>query len=66
MEKPLSLRRDDFAKDLVSLVNGSGLPAFVCADILRQAAAEAGEIAVQQLASDRAAWEKAREGEKDG
>lgn len=65
MEKPLSIKREEFGQALVNLVNNCGLPAFVCADMLRQITAEAENLAMRQLQNDRAVWEKEQEGKDD-
>lgn len=58
MEKPLSIKREEFVQSLVALINNSGLPVFVAADILSQIANEANRLAHEQLARDKEAWAK--------
>jgi hypothetical protein len=61
MEKPLSVMREEFVQSLVALINNSGLPVFVAADILSQIASDAHQLAREQLAKDKAAWAKEQE-----
>lgn len=61
MEKPLSVKREEFVQNLVALINNSGLPVFVAADILSQIASDANQLAREQLAKDKAAWAKEQE-----
>lgn len=59
MEKPITLRREDFVNDLVKLVNESDLPAFVMLDIFREVTLQVQNIARQQYEIDRKAFEEA-------
>ena len=61
MEKPLSIKREEFVQSLVAIINNSGLPVFVAADILSQIASDANQLAREQLAKDKAAWAKEQE-----
>lgn len=61
MEKPLSIKREEFVQNLVALINNSGLPVFVAADILSQIASDANQLAREQLAKDKAEWAKEQE-----
>lgn len=61
MEKPLSVKREEFVQNLIALINNSGLPVFVAADILSQIASDANQLAREQLAKDKAAWAKEKE-----
>lgn len=65
MEKPLSIKREEFVQNLIALINNSGLPVFVAADILSQIASDANQLAREQLAKDKAAWAKEQEDETD-
>lgn len=67
MEKPLSVKREDFAAGLVGLINACGLPPFVVHDILTKVCGEVERLAAEQLAADKAAWEEAnKEAANDG
>ena len=61
MEKPITLRREEFVNDLVKLVNDSGLPAFVMLDIFRAVTAQVENLARQQYEQDKKAYEEAQE-----
>lgn len=58
MEKPLSIKREEFIGSLVGLINSCGLPAFITADILTRVTAEVNNLAQKQAKADREAWEK--------
>lgn len=59
MEKPLALRKADFCKGLVELINGSGLPAFVIADVIRDLSEKTAALAQNELEAETAAYFKA-------
>lgn len=58
MEKPLSIKKEEFVQSLVAVVNNCELPVFLAADILTQIANEANRLAREQLAKDKEAWAK--------
>lgn len=68
MEKPLSIKRDEFLKAIVKAVNEAGLPAFIAFEVLKSVTAEAANAAQKQLEAERAAYydslkkEEAQEG----
>lgn len=64
MEKPLSLKREDFLATLVKAVNDSGLPACVCLEVMRGMTDEVARLAASQLEKDKAAWEAAKKEEE--
>lgn len=57
MEKPLTIKRQEFIDNLISLVNNSGLPAFVVTPILEEMARKAFELEHIQYQQDKEAWE---------
>lgn len=59
MEKPLSLKKSDFTKGLIDLINGCGLPAFVVADIVRDLSTEMQRLAQKELEEQTAAYYQA-------
>lgn len=61
MEKPITLKREDFVNDLVKLVNESGLPAFVMLDIFREVILQVQNLARQEYEADKKAFEEASE-----
>ena len=61
MEKPITLRREEFVNELVKLVNDSGLPAFVLRDILRDVTVQVDNLARQQYEADKKAFGEAHE-----
>lgn len=66
MEKPLSVKREDFLATLVNAVNGCELPPCVCYEVLRGVAAEVETLAKRQYETDKAAWEKAQKEGDEG
>lgn len=57
MEKPLSIRREDFIQALIKTVNECGLPPCVALEVLKGIVQEVAQAAQNQLEADRAAWE---------
>lgn len=64
MDKPLTVARQDFAEEIVNVINESGLPAFVMSDILKNAITEVDKIAQAQYEQDKEAYEKSK-GDED-
>ena len=60
MEKPLSIRREDFLQTIIDSVNGSGLPPFIVLEVLRSVTAEVESLAKKQYEADRKAWEESQ------
>lgn len=57
MQKPFTILYNEFQTELVSLINKSGLPYQVIADILVQVLPEIRRGAAAQLEADRRAYE---------
>lgn len=53
MEKPITIARQEFIEELVSLVNTSGLPAFVISEVLTTMLQATREQEKIQLEEDR-------------
>ena len=66
MEKPLSIKREDFIQALIKDINECGLPPFAAFDILRDITREAETLARRQLEQDRIAWERSQKEDEDG
>lgn len=64
MDKPTTMRHREFKTDLISLINESGLPAFVLVPVMEQALSELKAIEEQQYLEDKANYEA--EGKEDG
>lgn len=56
MEKPLSVKREEFLQAIVKAVNEAELPAFVALEVLKGVTAEAANVAQQQLEAERKAY----------
>ena len=56
MNKPITLVRDEFIKNIVELCNNSGLPFFVVEDVLKSLIQEIHIAAKQQLLEDTKAY----------
>ena len=63
MDKPITIARQDFIEDVVGLINGSGLPAFVIIDSLEALLPALRTQAEQQYQADLA---KYKEGDQNG
>lgn len=67
MEKPLSVKREEFLQAIVKAVNEAELPAFVALEVLKGVTAEAANVAQQQLEADKKAfYESLKETEQGG
>ncbi len=65
--KPVTVRLEDFKKNLDKTVAESELPPFLSVMVLREMLMVLNTIAEKEYAQDREAWEKAcKEGETDG
>ena len=56
MEKPLSVKREEFLQAIVKAVNEAELPAFVALEVLKGITAEAANVAQRQLEAERKAY----------
>lgn len=63
MEKPLSIKREEFVKGLIALVNECGLPPFAVLDVMRQMTGEIERLTAQQYEADKKAWEESLKAE---
>ncbi len=52
MEKPITVKREEFVKAIVDTVNGSDLPAFVKLDVMSNCLRELQEMARAELQRD--------------
>ena len=66
MQKPFTVLRDDFTNQMIALINNSGIPACVIADVLADLHRLVMQQANHQLAADRAAYEEALQAEDAG
>lgn len=55
--KPITLVRDDFIKNIVELCNNSGLPFFVIEDVLKNLIQEIHSASIQQVEEDKKRYE---------
>lgn len=58
MEKPLSIKREEFVKGLIALINGCGLPPFAVLDVMQKMTGEIERLTAQQYEADKKAWEE--------
>ena len=56
--RPITLVRDDFIKNIVELCNNSGLPFFVIEDVLKNLLQEIHGASIQQLEEDKKRYEE--------
>ena len=64
MEKTISIKRAEFIRNVIGVVNGSGLPACVMSDCLHIIVNDVDAIARQQFEKDIAEYRKAMEEEE--
>lgn len=58
MNKPLTVARQEFAENIVELINNSQLPAFALLEILKSCEAELTVLSQKQYEQDKAEYEK--------
>lgn len=56
MDKPLSIKRVEFAESIAKVINESGLPPCVVLDVLQIITAQVNELTAKQLEQDRELW----------
>ena len=57
MNKPITLIRDEFIRNIVELCNNSELPLFVVEDVLKSLVQEIHVASLQQLEADKKQYE---------
>ena len=65
MEKPVTIRREELRQNVTKLVNESGLPAFVVADMFEGFLRELRMLERQQLTEDQRRYSEKEESEVD-
>lgn len=65
MNKPLSIKRQEFINGMIELVNNSGLPPFVIEPILKDFHNSAVVATDKQYQAEKALYEKQLEDEKE-
>ena len=58
---PITIARQDFINNIASIINNSGLPAFVMKDVLKDMYTQLAEIEKKELANDMAAYNASQE-----
>ena len=66
MEKPLSLKREEFLMAVINAVNESSIPPFVALEVLRSVTTEAEAAARRQYETDKKKWEESQKEAEDG
>ena len=61
MEKPLSIKREEFCRGLIELVNGSALPPCVALEVLRGITDSVAALARKQYEQDLKAYAEQKE-----
>lgn len=61
MTKPLTVARQEFASELVELINGAELPAFVIGEILKSALQEVERLSQAQYEQDAKSYRESQE-----
>lgn len=65
MEKPLSIKREDFVEAIVKAVNESGLPPCVCLEVMTKMTEEVAKLAQSHLERDKKLWAEAQKEAND-
>ena len=63
MDKPLSIKKEEFEQGLVQLINNSGLPAYIIEPILRAYTLEIKGLSEAQTNSERQQYQASLENE---
>lgn len=58
MNKPITVKYENFKQELTNLINGSSLPFFVIENVLQNFSVEAKNIAKRQYEIDKAKYEE--------
>ena len=69
MEKPLSVKREEFLLAIVNAINNSGLPPFMVYDVMKDITSNVERLAREQLEADKKSYYEslqANETDKDG
>lgn len=67
MKKPITVARQEFAENMVNVINSSELPAFVMLEVIRNCMAELSALADKQYRIEKEQYEKElEEGDSDG
>ena len=64
MDKPLSIRKEEFESSLVQLINNSGLPAYILEPILRSYNMEVKELCRAQAEREKLQYEESLRNEE--
>jgi len=56
MEKPLSVKREDFLLSVVNAINDSGLPPFMVYEVMKDITSNVERLAREQLEADKKAY----------
>lgn len=65
MNKPLTVAREELKNAMADLINNSGLPFFITADILKDFLTQISVLEKQQLEADKNLYEKEQEEHKN-
>lgn len=67
MEKPLSIKREEFLLSVVNAINDSGLPPFMVCEVMKDITFNVERLAREQLEADKKAYyESLKETEQGG
>lgn len=59
MDKPLSIRKEEFEQGLVQLINNSGLPSYIIEPIMKAYSLEVKELCRTQTENERQQYREA-------
>ena len=66
MEKPISIKRMEFNKNVADLINKSELPLCIVYDLLQNILVQMSDIVSKQLQNDMVMWQQELEKQKEG
>ena len=66
MEKPISIRRMEFNKNIADLINKSELPLCIVYDLLQSIVVQMSDMVSKQLQNDMVMWQQELEKQEKG
>ncbi len=64
MDKPITIKRDEFKSSIITIVNHTELPAILMIDILEDVLRAVKDLNIKQEQEERVTWEKSLKNEE--
>lgn len=64
MNKPITIKRDEFKSSIITIINHTDLPAVLMIDILEDVLRAVKDLNIKQEQEERATWEKSLKNEE--